>query len=266
MGYSRGSWGEFLFAAPLSPTCTHNLTHHLPQSWAHAIWLCQQGCLASPAPVTQEPPPSHSCPQTVLLCLAACQHYPGGFEDISGLDFSPGHSDIIILEWQGPRTGHFKKLSRWGLLSLGWSAFSRVLSGRCAGGCWVWGVGDGRDGWFLPFQRWQSWDLARRRTGCWCKGQEVERNLEPNGPELPWPVPESGPRSPCTLLLSSESQSISQEWPTAPSLLLLVPMPPPTPRRSGWAASSWDYSWVYKAAGTKAETEQRPLETISAAK
>ena len=99
MGYSRGSWGEFLFAAPLSPTCTHNLTHHLPQSWAHAIWLCQQGCLASPAPVTQEPPPSHSCPQTVLLCLAACQHYPGGFEDISGLDFSPGHSDIAFTLW-----------------------------------------------------------------------------------------------------------------------------------------------------------------------
>ena len=90
--------------------------------------------------------------------------------------------------------------------------------------------------------------------------------MEPNGPELPWLVPESEPRSPRPLLLSSESQSISQEWLTAPSLLLLVPMPPATQRRSGQAARSWDYSRVYKAAGVEAETGQQPLETISAAK
>ena len=153
MCYSRGSWGELPCpprAHAISPI-VHPRAGPRPSGCANkGAWLA----------LLQRPraSPSHSCPQTVLFCVAACQHYPGGSENLSGLGFSPGHSDIIILEWQGPRTGHFKKLSRWGLLSLGWSVFSRVLSGRCAGGCWVWGVGDGRDGWFLPFQRWQSWD------------------------------------------------------------------------------------------------------------
>ena len=162
MGYSRGSWGEFLFAAPLSLTCTHSLTHHPPQSWAQAIWLCQWGCLASPSPATQGPPPSHSCPQTVVLCLDACQHYPGGFGNLSGLGFSPGHSGIIILEWQDPR---FKKLSRWGLLFLGWSVFSWVLSGRWAGGWERWIVPPIPEMAILRLSKEGDWLLMQRSRG-----------------------------------------------------------------------------------------------------